>query len=345
MRPSHTPIFPPSSLRQGFDRQACPATGSSNDLHNKASLVCYMNYRSILLITTLVIVCPSCKKTVSTVSSKSDESSETASQQAFSTQKFATFDGSKTILIISEEELEIARGSEILVCKYTQQERKLRVIFNVSGTVQASYFQITSDGLEDSNGTVYFNPQKLQRVHERIRHTLAVANARQISHSLFEFENKFGAYPNEKTAAQVKTSSGTTASVKAVTANDCFFQLIAANIAQTDQIFSLDNQAVPELPAKHKQLEKLSKCSFAYLSMDSAGSSFRPWVVCPLVKGKTTFDPQALGGKAVILKLDCSVDSLPIEPDGRVLIDGKDIFDPSQPFWEGKVPDIKWPEG
>ncbi len=67
-------------------------------------------------------------------------------------------------------------------------------------------------------------------------------------------------------------------------------------------------------------------------------------MVVPLVKGKTTFDPQAYGGYALILKVDNSAVLLPIESDGRVLIDGKDIFDPTQPFWEGKVPPVKWPE-
>jgi len=56
------------------------------------------------------------------------------------------------------------------------------------------------------------------------------------------------------------------------------------------------------------------------------------------------FDPKVLGGKAIVLRVDNSVQSLPIEADGRVLIDGKDISDPAQPFWNGKVPPIKWPE-
>jgi hypothetical protein len=109
-------------------------------------------------------------------------------------------------------------------------------------------------------------------------------------------------------------------------------------------MFSLDEPGVPEPPEKRKLLEKLVKCSFAYLSgLTASGHPGRPMVVAPLVKGKTTFDPHVLGGKAVILKVDNSVISLPIEPDGRVLIDGKDIFDPAQPFWGGKVPQVKWP--
>ena len=66
--------------------------------------------------------------------------------------------------------------------------------------------------------------------------------------------------------------------------------------------------------------------------------------MAPLLKGKTTFDRLSFHGKAVILFLDNSAKSLPIEKDGRVLLNGMDIFDPRQPFWKGKAPDIKWPE-
>lgn len=179
----------------------------------------------------------------------------------------------------------------------------------------------------------------------KARQTLAVMNARQIGLALFEFENKYGSFPDETTTAQVKKTTGSTAELKAATANDCFFQLIAAHIAQTDSMFSLDDPAVPARLEKPKPLEKLAKCSFAYLSgMNAAGNPSRPMVVAPLVKGKTTFDPQVLGGKAVILKVDNSVTTVPIEPDGRVLIDGKDIFDPTHPMWGGNFPSVKWPE-
>lgn len=170
-------------------------------------------------------------------------------------------------------------------------------------------------------------------------------NAKQIGLALFEFEQNYGAFPNEKTAAQVKADSGTTAEIKAETANDCFFQLIAGKTTENDKIFSLEKAKDVERPANQKPIEKLEKCSYAYVSgLSASGNAGRPLVVAPLVKGKTTFDPQVLGGKAVILRVDCSAVLLPIESDGRVLIDGKDVFDPTQPFWDGKVPSIKWPE-
>ena len=177
------------------------------------------------------------------------------------------------------------------------------------------------------------------------RQTHAVMNARQIGLAMFEFETEYGEFPNEKTAKTVKEVTETKAEIKAVTANDCLFQLIAANIVESDRMFSLEIPAAAEKQEKRKPLEKLAKCSFAYLTvLNAAGNPSRPLVVAPLVNGETVFDPKVLGGRAVVLRVDNSVTTIPIEKDGRVLIDGMDMFDPAQPFWNGKVPPIKWPE-
>jgi hypothetical protein len=183
----------------------------------------------------------------------------------------------------------------------------------------------------------------------KVRLVRTIGNARQIGLALFEFENEYGEYPNEKTALDMikvrERLNMAAAEVKAATANDCFFQLIAADFLRTDRVFSFDEApAAPEKQEKPKALERVEKCSFALVSlMNAAGDPGRPLLVTPLVNGKTTFDPQVLGGKAVILFCENSVRSFPIEPDGRVLMNGKDIFDPAQPFWKGKVPPIKWP--
>ncbi len=175
----------------------------------------------------------------------------------------------------------------------------------------------------------------------KARQEVAITNIRQIGLAMFEFETEYGEYPSENTAALVKDLTKINAEIKAVTANDCFFQLIAADIVRNDSIFSFDAPAVLE----SKVLLMVAKCSYACLSgMNAMGDPMRPLVVSPLIKGKTIFDPQILGGKAVILRVDNSVTTLPIEKDGRVLVNGLDIFDPAQPFWKGKVPPIKWPE-
>lgn len=169
---------------------------------------------------------------------------------------------------------------------------------------------------------------------------IAASNLRQIGLAMMEFDTHFGEFPNAGTAAMVKKSGKTKSEVKGTTANDCFYQLMAAGIVERN-FFTFEEPAA-ELEAIP---DKLEKCIYSYLSgMSSGGHPGRPLVVAPLVKGKTIFDPNVLGGKAVVLRVDCSVQTLPIEKDGRVLLDGKDLFDPAQPFWNGKVPPVKWPE-
>lgn len=183
---------------------------------------------------------------------------------------------------------------------------------------------------------------KLRKVenHKAIQ-AYAISHLRQIGLAMFEFETEYGSFPSEDTAALVKEATGTKLKLGAATANDCFLQLIAAGILDTDRIFSVTPRPKADEP---KQPDLLEKCTFSYLAgMTAAGNPSRPLVVGPLVNGETTFDPQVLGGRAVVLCVDNSVRAFPIEEDGRVLINGLDIFDPAQPFWGGEVPPILWP--
>jgi prepilin-type processing-associated H-X9-DG protein len=52
---------------------------------------------------------------------------------------------------------------------------------------------------------------------------------------------------------------------------------------------------------------------------------------------------QTFNGKAVVLFVDGRVELLRIDRAGRALLDGKDLFDPSRPFWRGKKPDLRHP--
>lgn len=175
--------------------------------------------------------------------------------------------------------------------------------------------------------------------------TQAIMNLRMMGLSFFEFETEYGSFPNEETARSVKEATGFKGELAAATANDCFFQMIAAGVVADPLIFTLEKP--PELQERDKQQaapERLEKCSFAFIALpNAAGDPGRPLAVAPLVQGKTTFDRKVFGGKALILRVDNSVSTYPIAEDGRVMVNGKDLFDPEQPFWKGDVPPIKWP--
>lgn len=181
------------------------------------------------------------------------------------------------------------------------------------------------------------SPEEIEAALARRRR--AVNNAKQIGLGLFTFQEDYGAFPNEETAAEVKQATGTTARLGADTANDCFYQLVAANSIAIPDPFTWDE------PGQDKAAHGLEKCTFSYLSgMTASGDPSRPLVVAPLVHGTRFFDRKVLGGMAVVLRVDNSVSIVAIEEDGTVKLGGMDLFDPAQPFWGGSVPEIKWPE-
>ncbi len=176
----------------------------------------------------------------------------------------------------------------------------------------------------------------------KARQVTAINNLRQIGLALFEFETEYGEYPSEETAKAVKESTGTDAVLKGATANDCFYQMCEAGIVQESYLFTFADRNMKNEP-NPAALGQLGKCDFSLLLVkNAAGNPSKPLVVAPLVKGKQIFDSVALGGRAVVLHLDNSVRSYPIEKDGRVMINGMDLFDPQQPFWNGEVPEIRW---
>lgn len=177
---------------------------------------------------------------------------------------------------------------------------------------------------------------------KKARQAKAVQQAKQIGLALFTFDNDYGKFPGEKTVKAVSENADDGTTIAADSANDCFFQLVVAGYLEDVRVFSLKKNQ-PRIPAVG--LRKLEDCFFAYLAGGSmTDPAARPVVVSPLIKGKKTFDPKPLGGKAVVLLLDMSVHLKDIDDQGRVTFNGKDLFDPKQDYWGGKEPDIKWPE-
>ena len=116
----------------------------------------------------------------------------------------------------------------------------------------------------------------------------------------------------------------------------------ARNIGRPIEIFSPE-QRDHEKPGKGV-LKELKHCFFSYIPGRSFDGPVRPLVLAPLNKDKKTFDPKPLNGKAVVMLSDISVHTLDINEDGVVMFKGKDLFDPKQDYWEGKAPEVKYPE-
>jgi len=178
--------------------------------------------------------------------------------------------------------------------------------------------------------------------------TEAVSNARQVGLALMEFESEYGSFPDDSTRQLVQERNpGNTIPLGTSSSNDYFRQLIAAEMTTSEVMFYARTPGThkPDNVMTGKRALEKGECGFAYVyGLSSAGNPNRPLVLYPVVPGKLLFNRKLHDGTMVMLKMDNSVTSLPIDKSGRAIFNGKDLFDPSQPFWGGKVPVVKWPE-
>ena len=172
------------------------------------------------------------------------------------------------------------------------------------------------------------------RQRKKADQTEAVNNARQVGMALFEFETEYGSFPDDATATAVKDATETTL-VSGSNSNDRFRQLIRAGIAQSEPMFYAKTGFTKKpdgITTNDKALEK-GEVGFGIImnntaGMSAAGNPSRPIIAAPFkVAMDGTFDSDFYDGKAVILKLDNSVTSLPIiKTSGNVLINGKTML-------------------
>lgn len=178
-------------------------------------------------------------------------------------------------------------------------------------------------------------------------HNEAVNNARQIGLALFEFETEYGKLPDATTVAAVRGKTSTLLSQGVKSSNDFFRQLLAGGIAPSEAMFYAKNRGMHKpdgLMAGSQALEK-GECGFTYfLGTIKSDTPSRPLIVAPMIPGTDRFDPKPFEGKAVVLRLDNSVTSLPINKDGHVILNGRNLMDPHHAIWQGHAPVIAWPE-
>ena len=178
--------------------------------------------------------------------------------------------------------------------------------------------------------------------------TEAINNARQIGWALYEFKSEYGKYPDTTTAEELRQTTGSMLSLPAKTSNDLFVQLMAAGIATTERMFYAKTKSTTkpdDVWSSDATILAHGECAFAYImGVDPNGSPSTPLAFGPVIPGTKTFDLKANFGKVAVLRMDNSVTSVPITPAGKIIINGLDLLDPRQPFWNGKPPDVKWPK-
>ena len=175
----------------------------------------------------------------------------------------------------------------------------------------------------------------------------ASSNLRSLSLNLYSFDEEYGSFPDASTAIDVKDSTGTPLTLGDSSSNQLFRQLIAT-AGKSEKIFWAKTSPTARKPDDIIDSDATAlapgECSFSYVSGRSSYGTGTPVVMTPLIPGTTRFDPKPFGRKAVVFFVGTGVQVLPIDSSGRVLVNGRDLFDPAQPYWRGIPPDLKWPE-
>jgi prepilin-type N-terminal cleavage/methylation domain-containing protein len=169
--------------------------------------------------------------------------------------------------------------------------------------------------------------------------TEAVSNARQIGMALFEFETAYGSFPDNTTGQQITTDGLSDLSpLQGNTSNDMFRQLLATEIASSEEIFYA-KAAYSKKPDNvfntGAEALKAGEVGFGYImngdkALSSAGNPARPVVAAPLKLpfASAQFDSDYYDARAVVLRIDNSVQSLQIRKtdDQAIIAGGKTLL-------------------
>lgn len=183
------------------------------------------------------------------------------------------------------------------------------------------------------------------RTRKKAVQTEAISNARSFGLALYEFENGYGSYPNDSSAAVVAKSTDTQKET-GTSSNAYFRQLIRAQIIQSEVIFysAAAGSRRPDNRFDGSSALEPGECGFAYVSnLTASAEAPQPIAMTPFVPGTNRFDATPFGGKAVILWTDNSVRSMQID-SGEVVFEGQNLLDPSHPVWNGTPPVLALPE-
>lgn len=164
------------------------------------------------------------------------------------------------------------------------------------------------------------------RQRKKADQTEAVNNAKNIGLALFEFENDYGSYPDDTTANTIlENNPDTPYTFAGNTSNDYFRQLIAAEISQSEAMFYAKAGYTKRPDGVFNNNDKAlegGEVGFGYImngqdAFSTAGNPSRVIAAAPLKYSDNSFESQKFDTdyydyKAVVLRIDNSVTSLPI---------------------------------
>ena len=110
---------------------------------------------------------------------------------SFKHESYEDLVNNEKITIVGLDELEYQTHGDNLVCKYTVQDKRLRVILNVLGTTRVIYYDITDNGLFDKQkGQIFLSEAGLD--------AKCISNAKQLALACKVYARDFnGKYPTK----------------------------------------------------------------------------------------------------------------------------------------------------
>ncbi len=178
--------------------------------------------------------------------------------------------------------------------------------------------------------------------------SIAHQNLLALDEALRQFHSDYNGQPSASTGVMIKERTGSTWTFRDSTSTDLFRQLFATGILKSEVPFYAKTpwSKKPDNRFSREELAlSAGECAISYIPDSSFGHNWgAPILLVPLEPGKLTFDPEVFNGVAVVRFSDGTQGELPIDPSGRAILNGMDLFDPRQPFWHGKDPVVKWPK-
>jgi prepilin-type processing-associated H-X9-DG protein len=169
-----------------------------------------------------------------------------------------------------------------------------------------------------------------------------IAVLKAIHQTLMDFDSDYGSLPSEK-VTEVSDDFQGVEHLDKESSNYHFGLLIACGHADAkfETLASLPFAAIKvkaDLLVTEGKILEAGECSLTYnRGLDTGRDRTSPLVLYPIVPGKKSFDATAAGGKAYVLFVDGSVKVYDVAADGSVMVEGKSFFDPTQPYWGGKM--------
>jgi hypothetical protein len=168
---------------------------------------------------------------------------------------------------------------------------------------------------------------------------------KNVSLALHEFAGDYGRFPDDSTIPAVQKNTSTTLLLGDQSSNELFRQLFAVG-NESEKIFWTNTSFTPRKPDDILGEKTLlpGECSFTYIAgLSPTDPEDTPLAMAGVIPGTWKFDPKTNKKRGTVLFIDGSVKTYTLDKDGHIILNGMNFFDPRQPHWHGKHPDLKWP--